>query len=315
MCSAFFVKIDFLARVIAVHSARSDAFIFCEKSKAFFALLAFSFISVSNACLTVADCYSDQVCCDGDCVDGTSCAGSFCSDDSECSKIAIESCCNSKCVSGSSCLGQQCTIDSDCSVGLVCCGDYKCRKSCFGKYCNFNSDCPSGESCCSSKCQNGSCPCSNLADCGDLETCCGGICSEKECDKEAYLAYIVGGTVGGVALLVYCPLCILAFCRHRKRRNGMGVIPANITTNITATLTTREDGTEVYTEQVTTTIGTASVTQCNPLYQPDGPPSDQPPPANDTQSEPPPSYAATFGGAHAPDNSVSAASRKSAVIV
>ena len=296
-------------------SARSDASISCEKSQTVLALFVFSFISVSNACSMT--CYSDQVCCFGDCVDGTSCAGSYCSDNYGCSTRAVETCCYSKCVSGSSCLGHQCTFDSDCSAGLVCCGDSKCRKSCLSEHCDFNSDCSRGQSCCSSKCQNGSCPCSIDADCKDLETCCGGICSKKECGKEADLAYIVGGSVGGVVLLVCCPLCItiLAFRRHRKRRNGFAAIPANVTTNITATLTTREDGTEVLTEQITTSIGAPPVTHCNPLYQPDGPPSDQPPPANNTQSKPPPSYAATFGGTHMAKNSFSYESRKSAVIV
>jgi len=53
--------------------------------------------------------------------------------------------------------------------------------------------------------------------------------------------------------------------------------------NITTTVTTRVDGTGVITEQITTNINSAPVTQSNPLYQPEGPPSDQP-------AEQPPSY-------------------------
>ena len=66
-----------------------------------------------------------------------------------------------------------------------------------------------------------------------------------------------------------------------------------ITTNITTTVTTREDGTEVLTEQITTSISSEPVTQCNALYQPEGPLSDQPPLSNYTQREQPPSYTLT----------------------
>ena len=103
--------------------------------------------------------------------------------------------------------------------------------------------------------------------------------------------------------------------RQRRRR----LLAANITTNITTTVTTREDGTEVLTEEITTSISAAPVTQSNPLYQPQGPPSDQQPPPNYAQSEQPPPYTATptegSDGMYAPQNWFAAAPRQSAGIV
>ena len=83
---------------------------------------------------------------------------------------------------------------------------------------------------------------------------------------------------------------------------------------------TREDGTEVLTEQITTGISSEPVTQCNPLYQPEGSPSNQPPPPNYTQSDQPPPYSATptAGASHEtciPQNAFVNLPRKGAGVV
>ena len=83
---------------------------------------------------------------------------------------------------------------------------------------------------------------------------------------------------------------------------------ANTATNMT-TVITRGDGMQVLTEQISTNIPQAPVTQCNPLYQPEGPPSDQP-------TEQPPPYTTTPTGAasgtYAPQSSFGGAPYKPA---
>ena len=83
---------------------------------------------------------------------------------------------------------------------------------------------------------------------------------------------------------------------------------ANPATNMT-TVITRADGIQVLTEQISTNNPQAPVTQCNPLYQPQGPPSDQP-----TGQPPPYTATPTEGsiGMHAPKSPFAAAPHKSA---
>ena len=83
---------------------------------------------------------------------------------------------------------------------------------------------------------------------------------------------------------------------------------------------TRKDGTEVLTEQITTGISSEPVTQCNPLYQTEGSPSNQPPPPNYTQSDQPPPCSATptAGASHEtciPQNAFVTLPRKGAGVV
>jgi len=87
------------------------------------------------------------------------------------------------------------------------------------------------------------------------------------------------------------------------------LLEGGITTNVTTTVTTREDGTEIITEEITTSLNSAPVTQRNPLYQPEGPPSDQPPPYTETPTGGP-------GGRYAPQSdSFAATPRNTAGVV
>ena len=112
----------------------------------FLVTTAFSFPTVGEGG-TCIGCKSDQICCNYDCVDGSSCVGYDCDHDQDCSSYEAESCCKisgevlTQCVSGSSCTGQSCSADADCSVNeqvpdRACC-DSKCvqGKSCLGRHC------------------------------------------------------------------------------------------------------------------------------------------------------------------------------------
>ena len=265
-------------------------------------LLTSSFISVSNAncgdsCKRVSP---DLVCCRGQCVYGYTCSGRSCLSDSDCS--SYDSCCAKKCVVRLNCAHESCSSNSDCSVNQECCGSFciqgscigrfcsldsecslnqtccnnECAKgnNCLGRHCSLNSDCSNGQACCNSKCKSGSdCigeSCSIASDCQVLESCCGGTC-ERDCVSQlAILPYIVVPAGALVNFLIVCAIFI--YCRRRRRRLLMGANPA---TNMT-TVITRGDGIQVLTEQISTNNPAAPVTQCNPLYQPEGPPSDQP---------------------------------------
>ena len=266
-----------------------------KKNVALFAFITFLFISVSNGCYDDSHCsrYEVQSCCGGVCVLGRGCVGQFCSLNPHCHHNEI--CCAHKCVQGNNCLGQNCEFNSE-----------------------LDSDCASGESCCNRTCTSGSnCigePCSSDSDCQISENCCRGTCSKGDCDTK----WIIIGLVVGVFIVCVCIVIIVVVNRRWRQQRRMA---ANITTNITTTVTTQEDGTEVLTEEITTSISGAPVTQSNPLYQPQGPPSDQPPPPNYTQSEQPPPYTATptresDGMYNAPHNSFSTApGRKTAGVV
>ena len=196
-----------------------------------------------------------------------------------CENLACErdpemTCCGSLCIYGSSCLGQVCSFDSDCSFNQSCCDD-RCvqGKSCLGQRCTLNDHCSEGQSCCGKKCKSGlgcigePCQSGRYSDCQYTESCCGGTCSKHEClITTADLPYILVPAVGFVLFLIIS--AILIYLRYKRRRLQMGAIIStnNITTN--------------------THVSTASVTQCNPLFQPEGPPSDQP-------TVPPPPYTAT----------------------
>ena len=258
-----------------------------SRNTAFLVVTAFSFITVAEG--RCFDCNSDQVCCNYDCVDGTSCVGYDCDQDQDCSSYEVESCCkisgevSKQCLSGSTCLGQSCSADADCSFNQTCC-DSKCvqGKSCLGRHCFSTSGCASGETCCSSKCKEGyDClgeSCSSYEDCkGEEEQCCEGKCSKSVCDQDSSvdLPFIIGLSVGVGAFTICMLTCIIRTAVLRQRRLRR-LLEAGITTNITTTVTTREDGTEVITEEITTNFNSAPVTQSNPLYQPEGPQSDQP---------------------------------------
>ena len=108
---------------------------------------------VVQGCVTAADCNVGQVCCDDDCVDGSSCVGHVCFFDSNCAWG--ESCCGAPgiCVLGSNCLGQACTPDG--TGGKICSG---------------------GESCCSRKCINGS-------------VCIGSSCSKDSVNNRCHVLW------------------------------------------------------------------------------------------------------------------------------
>ena len=158
----------------------------------------------------------------------------------------------------------------------------------------YSSHCASGETCCSSKCKKGfDCigeSCSSYDDCnGEGERCCKGKCSKGECDQVNDLGIIIGSVVGGLVFAICITICSIygAILRRRRLRR---LLETSITTNITTTVTTRGDGTEVITEEITISFGNSKpVTQNNPLYQPEGPPSNQP-------AEQPPPYTETPTG-------------------
>ena len=275
---------------------------------AFLVMTVFSFITVTEGiCLY---CNIGQVCCKNKCVDGSSCVGYPCFNHQDCS--SDESCCfpsgkhSKQCVSGRSCLGKYCdTTYTGCAPGEWCCnrecrssclgqscgGDYDCSfnqtccesqcvqgKNCLGKHCSSNYRCARGESCCNSKCKRGfSCigeSCSTDDDCILLkEHCCKGKCSKDDCVDT--VEYIAPAVVLGV-FAIFTTICIIYAILRRRRLRRLRE------TNITTIATTRVDGTRVLTEQIITNINSAPVTQSNPLYQPEGPPSDQPPPYTET---------------------------------
>ena len=185
-------------------------------------------------------------------------------------------------------------LESECSVNETCC-DGKCvqGRSCLGQTCKLNSDCSSSQSCCSWTCKSGrNCigeSCSSESDCQGEEKCCRGTCSKGYC--------VDNSTIIGLAVCGgFCVICIaiisFARCRSRRRQELM---------------------------ELNSNIALAPVTQSNPLYQPQGPPSDQQLTPNCTQSDQPPPYTATptgeSDGLYAPQNSFAAASRKYCMLV
>ena len=207
----------------------------------------------------------------------------------------VETCCGNiekTCVSSASCLGQGCSFDSDCSFDQRCCVSSKCVEgnNCLGQSRSSNFDCSSGQVCCNRKCKAGSScigeSCSSDGDCLILENCCKGKCSNSDCDLTSF---IIGLSVGG-GVLATCVLVASIYGAIRRRRRLRLLLGTNVTQNITTTITTREDGTEVVIGDITTSISSAPVTQCNPIYQPEGPPSDQP------RDQPPPYTETPTGG-------------------
>ena len=210
-------------------------------------------------------------------------------------------CCGGRCLFGASCFGRSCSFDSECPFNQSCCDD-KCvqGKSCLGQKCKLNDHCSHGQSCCGRKCKGGSgCvgePCQSILDCQDTEE----YCSEGTCSKDertlikAFLPYILALAVGFSIFLIICAVLVYR-CRKRRRLLIMGEIIStnNITTN--------------------TNMSRVSVTQCNPLYQPEGPPSDQP-----TVQPPPYTETPTEGAdgmyAHQTDSIATAPSKTSSVV-
>lgn len=86
-----------------------------SKHQALFALICFSFIiAVTDGCTYDFDCdiEMNQVCCNSECVYGSSCIGRYCTSDANCS--IDKSCCKSECTSDD-CLGSSCSNDTDCN--------------------------------------------------------------------------------------------------------------------------------------------------------------------------------------------------------
>lgn len=97
------------------------SFVTHSKHLALFAVIAFSFIiAVTDGCSDDDDCdiEMNQVCCNSECVYGSSCVGRYCTSDTNCS--SSESCCSSECTSGD-CWGSSCSNDSDCGDWGRCC--------------------------------------------------------------------------------------------------------------------------------------------------------------------------------------------------
>lgn len=77
------------------------------KHQALFVVICFSFIiAVTDGCTYDFDCdiEMNQVCCNSECVYGSSCIGRYCTSDANCS--IDESCCKSECTSDD-CLGSE----------------------------------------------------------------------------------------------------------------------------------------------------------------------------------------------------------------
>ncbi|XP_068687866.1 keratin-associated protein 10-5-like [Montipora capricornis] len=272
-------------QVLLIANMATSDFIACLSRKitvALFAIIAFSFVKFSYGqfCLSDEECESFASCCRKRCIYASNCLYQSCSKNSDCS--ANQACCDSFCVKGSSCLGQFCSTNLDCSEDQTCCND-KCVQgnTCVGQKCIINYDCSVGQTCCTGKCKDGlGCigePClEEYGDCQDLEHCCKGTCSKEDCATSiVFWPYII---VAVAALVIALIITAIMFFRQRQRQLLlMGAsVPANILANSTIP------------------SATISVTQCNPLYQPQGPPSYQP-------TEQPPAYPATptnqgFGG-------------------
>ena len=244
---------------------------------AIFVIITFSFFIVSSGkCSQLCESVPDLICCSDRCFRGTSCLYRSCRRDSDCSRSQI--CCGKKCVYGSNCLYRRCSTDPDCSVNEACCRSL-CRlgSSCLGQGCSFDSDCSFNQSCCDYKCVQGqSClgqKCYVNDDCSEGQSCCQDTCKKGDCPliSTADLPSILLPTGGVVIFLIICAILIFR-CRQRRRL----LMTANIPTNLITT---------------NTHVSTVSVTQCNPLYQPEGPPSNQP------TVQPPPYTATPTGGA------------------
>ena len=263
----------FLAQVMAAAGAGLVTRFSSTTNVALFVIVTFSFFTViSGKC--APSCYGNAglVCCSGRCFRGISCFGRSCSRDSDCARS--DSCCGKKCVNAPNCLYEQCSTDADCSVNQACCGSFCIEKnSCLGQWCSIDSDCSGfSQSCCGDKCVQGkSClgqKCAVNGDCSDGQWCCQGTCKKGHCPliSPDELPQVIAPTVGVVVFLIVCAVLVYR-CRKRQRL----LMAANTPTNLITT---------------NTNVSTVSVTQCNPLYQPEGPPSDQP-------TVQPPPYTAT----------------------
>ena len=263
----------FLAQVMAAAGTGLVARFSSTANLALFVIVTFSFFTVIKGyCGKVCDIEPELVCCSGRCLRGFSCFGRSCSRDSDCSRS--QSCCGKKCAYGSSCLYEQCSTDADCSVNQACCRSLCLKgKSCLGQWCSIDSDCSFNQLCCDRKCVQGKTSCLGQKctvddNCSEGETCCQGTCKKGHCPliSTADLPPILAVTVGVIAFSIVCAILVYR-CRKRRRL----LMAANTPTNLITT---------------NTNVSTVSVTQCNPLYQPEGPPSDQP-------TVQPPPYTAT----------------------
>lgn len=98
-----------------------------SKHQALFVVICFSFIiAVTDGCTYDFDCdiEMNQVCCNSECVYGSSCIGRYCTSDANCS--IDESCCKSECTSDD-CLGSSCSNDTDCEFFIERCCYGTCK--------------------------------------------------------------------------------------------------------------------------------------------------------------------------------------------
>lgn len=168
------------------------------------------------------DCdYMDHVCCNGECVLGSSCLfGRNCTSNSDCS--SRESCCGNSCTDDQHCVGDLCKTNADCGRLGSCCRvsilmkDRKCRKNCTGGKCLSGSDCGRNEHCCSNKCSKSPCwSCETDSDCGSTsKRCCNGKCHDQDDDECVNTAAILFGAVGVIVFLCFIGKCFDCVFRH-----------------------------------------------------------------------------------------------------
>lgn len=157
-----------------------DAFPLSANHVVLLIVVVSSLIAVSESWPWCGECDENQVCCNGECIVGSSCLGHHCEFNEECS--SGEKCCNFSCTKESFSLGCGCDSDRNCSIGESCCS-FKCinGSSRLGCYCDKHWPCSVGESCCSNVCVNKSnclgqhCKYEGLR-CSSEETCCNGTC-------------------------------------------------------------------------------------------------------------------------------------------
>ena len=175
-------------------SSASKGFVFCVKEVLLLVLFASSLLKVSEGWCN--DCEDDQVCCNFECIYGSSCLGLYCTTGRDSTGCSLgESCCNNVCVNVSNCLGQSCIYSTECGVGETCC----------------NGKCISGYDCSGQ-------PCWTDDDCGSTY-CCGGTCGYNDCNADNTLWVVLGLTCGSVLIVIV--ISIFVRCIY-----GRGVRPA-----------------------------------------------------------------------------------------
>ena len=187
------------------------------KHTTLFSLVAFSFFTVSSGCTFESDCQFNEVCC------------------------------NSQCMYGSSCENQPCSSDPDCSTGERCCNSQcSADTSCAGHYCSSDSGCSDLESCCNNKCSSGSdclgASCSTNSDCGNFETCCHGTCQYSYDDCYDTIGVIIGVVSGSLVFISLVSLCIFLACRRQRSLQGRVIVQGQGTTATTVTTTGATQG-------------------------------------------------------------------------